>query len=134
MKGALATLLTATALAAAAPVTAHHSFAAEYDAMKPVTLTGRVTRIELTNPHAHMFVDVKDDNGTMTRWTIELASPKVLAQYGWRTGALKVGDDVSVEGAMAKDGSTSANARIVTLADGRRLYAGSSGGDLPPQH
>jgi Family of unknown function (DUF6152) len=133
MKAAVATLVAVAAVVAATPMTAHHSFAAEYDATKPVVLKGRVTRIEWTNPHAHMFVDVTDETGAVARWKIELASPKVLAQYGWRLTSLKVGDDVTVDGAMAKDGTTSANARVVTLADGRRVSAGSSGGDLPQQ-
>jgi uncharacterized protein DUF6152 len=120
-------------MAAATPVAAHHSFAAEFDARKPVTLIGLVTKIEWTNPHAHFSLDVKNDTGKVTSWTLELASPKVLAQNGWKGRSLNVGDEVTVEAAQAKDGSTMANARIVTLADGRRVSAGSSGGDVPPR-
>jgi len=118
----------------ATPVVAHHSFAAEYDGNKQVTVKGSVTRIEWTNPHAHFFIDVKDDQGTTTNWKVELDSPNVLVQQcGWTGKTLHVGDEVTVEGAMAKDDSTMANARVVTLADGRRVSAGSSGGDLPPR-
>ena len=133
MKVRFAVLIAGTALAAAVtPVAAHHSFSAEFDASKPVTLKGVVNRIEWTNPHTHVFVDVKDDKGTTTTWKFELASPKVLAQLGWKATSLNVGDEVTVEGALAKDGSTSANARAVTLAGGRRVSAGSSGGDVAP--
>ncbi|PYQ72370.1 MAG: hypothetical protein DMG04_17530 [Acidobacteria bacterium] len=115
----------------ATPVVAHHSFAAEYDANKQVTVKGSVTRIEWTNPHTHVYIDVKDDKGNMTNLKFELASPLVLLQCGWTARLLNVGDEVTVEGAMAKDGANRANARVVTLADGRRVSAGSSGGDLP---
>ena len=134
MKAQLAVVIAGIGLmVAAAPVAAHHSFAAEYNANKPVTLTGSVTRIKWTNPHAHFYIDVKDDKGNVTSWNFELASPKVLVQNGWTGRSLHIGDEVTVEGAMAKDGSTLANARVVTLADGRRVSAGSSGGDVPPQ-
>ena len=114
----------------ATPVVAHHSFAAEYDAARPVVLKGVVTKVEWTNPHTHCYIDVKDTSG-VTNWNVEMASPRVLAQNGWKLNSLKVGDDVTVEAAMSKDGSKRANARIVTLADGRRVSAGSSGGDVP---
>ena len=117
-------------MVAATPLVAHHSFAAEFDASKAVILKGVVTRIEWTNPHAHFFIDVDDETGTMTNWKFELASPNVLVQQcGWSGKTLHVGDEVTVEGAMAKDGSKMANARVLTLADGRRVSAGSSGGD-----
>ena len=115
----------------ATPVVAHHSFAAEYDANRNITVKGSVTRIEWTNPHTHVHVAVKDDKGNVTSLNFELASPMVLLQNGWRANSLSVGDEVTVEGAMAKDGSSRANARAVTLADGRRVSAGSSGGDFP---
>ena|SRR5919197_3714039 len=120
-------------LVVATPVVAHHSFAAEYDARKQVIVKGLVTRIEWTNPHAHVLIDVKDDNGNVTTLNFELASPLVLLQCGWKAMSLNVGDEVTVEGAMVKDGSNRANARAVTLANGRRLSAGSSGGDLQSQ-
>jgi len=107
----------------------HHSFAAEYDANKPVTLKGTVTKVEWTNPHARFYVDVKDERGEVTNWNLELASPNVLVRNGWTRKSLSVGDEVTVQGSAAKDGSKMANARAVTLADGKRVFAGSSGGD-----
>ena len=116
----------------ASTLVAHHSFAAEYDADKPVTLKGTVSKIEWTNPHARFYVDVRDEKGTVTSWNLELASPNVLVRNGWTRKSLNVGDEVVVEGSLAKDGSKMANARVVRLADGRRVFAGSSGGDAPP--
>jgi len=135
MKAKLAIVIAGIGVVAAAtPLVAHHSFAAEYDASRPVTLKGVVTRIEWTNPHSHLFLDVKDDQEKTTSWKFELASPNVLVrQCGWSVRTLHVGDEVTAEGAMAKDGSTTANARVLTLADGRRVSAGSSGGDVPPR-
>jgi hypothetical protein len=132
MNAKLAIVIIAVGLAAAATrVAAHHSFAAEFDANRTVTLTGTVTRIEWTNPHSHIFVDVKDGQGIATTWRLELASPRVLVQLGWRARTVNVGDQLTVEGWMAKDGSTTANASVITFADGRRVSAGSSGGDRP---
>ena len=91
-------------LVSAAPVRAHHSFAAEYDAAKPITLKGVVSRVEWTNPHARFYIDVKDENGTST-WNLELASPNVLSRNGWTRRTLNIGDEISVQGSMAKDGS-----------------------------
>jgi hypothetical protein len=118
-------------VALSAPVAAHHSFAAEYDASKPVTLKGTVTRVEWTNPHARFYVDVKEDNGTVTNWNLELASPNVLSRQGWTRNSLKFGDLITVEGSMAKDGAKMANAKTVVLADGRKVFAGSAGSDAP---
>ena len=128
-------LLAAFAILASssAAVTAHHSFAAQYDANKPVTLKGIVSKVEWTNPHARFYVDVRDEAGTVTNWNLELASPNVLVRNGWSRKSLMVGDEIVVEGSLAKDGSKMANARVVRLADGRRVFAGSSGGDTPPK-
>jgi len=133
MKAKLAVVVAGMGLVvASAPAIAHHSFAAEYDASKPITLKGAVTKIEWTNPHARFYVDVKDDKGTVTNWNLELASPNVLTRQGWTRKSLEVGDQITVEGSLAKDGSKMANARIVTLANGKRVFAGSSGGDQTP--
>ena len=133
MKAKLAVVVAGIGLmVASAPAIAHHSFAAEYDANKPITLKGAVTKIEWTNPHARFYMDVKDDKGTVTNWNLELASPNVLTRQGWTRKSLEVGDQITVEGSLAKDGSKMANARIVTLATGKRVFAGSSGGDQPP--
>jgi hypothetical protein len=113
------------------PVFAHHSFAAEYDADKPIELKGVVTKIEWMNPHARFYIDVKDEKGGVTNWNLELASPNVLVRSGWTRTSLKLGDQVTVNGAMAKDGSQMANARTVVLADGRKVFSmsSSSGGN-----
>jgi Family of unknown function (DUF6152) len=113
-------------LAVAAPVFAHHSFAAEYDNAKPITLTGTVTKVEWMNPHARFYLNVKDDKGGVTGWEFELGSPNGLARRGWTRNSMKEGDVVIVDGYLAKDGSNLANARNVKLADGRKLFAGST--------
>jgi hypothetical protein len=113
-------------LLAAMPALAHHSFAAEYDAAKPVTLKGTVTKVEWMNPHARFYIDVKDDGGAVTNWEFELGSPNGLMRAGWTRNSLKQGDEVTVNGSLAKDGSHLANARTVVLADGRKVFAGSS--------
>jgi len=123
----------AALLIAGAPLMAHHSFAAEYDASKPVTLTGTVTKVEWTNPHARIYVDVKDENGVVTNWNFELGGPLQLNRLGWKRDSVKAGDQVKVDGYLAKDGSKMANARNVVFADGRKVFAGSSGDGGPNQ-
>ena len=108
------------------PMLAHHSFAAEYDSAKPVTLTGTVTNVEWMNPHARFYIDVKDEKGEVTNWELELGSPNGLMRQGWTRNSLKKGDTVTVAGSLAKDGSKLANARTVKLADGRQVFAGSA--------
>ena len=113
-------------LIAALPALAHHSFGAEYDAKRPVTLHGVVTRVEWFNPHARFSIDVKDESGNVTSWNLELASPNALRRLGWTKDFLQVGGEVTVVGVLAKDGSKLATARSVTLADGRKMVAGAS--------
>jgi len=120
---ALAGLVSAQALSA------HHSFAAEFDRNSPVTLTGSVTRVDWGNPHIWVFMDVKDDTGKVSNWGVEGGAPNALFRNGWRKDSLKVGDTVTVEGFKSKDGLPRANANRVTLPDGRRVFAGSSSGD-----
>jgi hypothetical protein len=133
MKAAFAFLAAGLALLAPAGALAHHSFAAEYDAKKPVTLKGTVPKVEWTNPHARFYVDVKDESGAVANWNLELASPNVLSRNGWTRHSLNVGDVITVEGAQAKDGSQMANARSVVLADGKKIFAGSAYDAVPNQ-
>ena len=120
--------------AAAAPVHAHHSFAAEFDATKPVKLTGTVTKIEWTNPHVWFYVDIKDEAGKVTNWGFELGSPNGLMRAGWTRNSMKVNEVVTIEGSAAKDGSNHVNARSVTLAStGQKLFAASSQEQQPQQ-
>ena len=105
-------------------ISAHHAFAAEYDANKRVTISGTVTRFEWTNPHAWLYVDGKDESGKVTSWSFEMGSPNGLLHRGWRRTELQKGDRVTVEGYVAKDGSNLANAATVTMPDGRKLFGG----------
>ena len=115
----------------AVPLIAHHAFAAEFDANKRVTLSGTVTRVEWANPHARFYFNAKNDKCIMVEWDFELASPNNLSRNGWSRNSLKVGDVIIVSGALAKNSPHVGNASTVTLANGKRLFAGSSEGDPP---
>ena len=107
-------------------IVAHHSFAAEYDAKKPATLTGTVTRVEWTNPHVRFYIDVKDQAGVVTNWEFTMGAVNGLLRRGWTMKMLTPGDSVRVDGYLARDGSHLANARIVTLGDGRKMSGGTA--------
>ena len=125
-------LLAATAglLALSMPVMAHHSFAAEYDAKKPVSLKGVVTKIDWMNPHVYFYIDVEDEGGKVTNWAFEMGPPNGLQRAGWTRNTMKIGDEVVVDGSLAKDGSKQANARSVTMG-GKKLGGASSEGNIP---
>jgi hypothetical protein len=122
--------LVAAVLLPSGHAVAHHSFAAEFDAEKPVTLKGTVVKWEMVNPHGWITVDVAGPGGEKVRWMVETSNPNGLMRLGWSKNSLKPGDQITVEAYRAKDGSNTANAARVTLADGRSVFAGSS---LNPQ-
>src|SRR5687767_8867565 len=120
-------------LASMSGVMAHHSFSAEFDASKTFKFTGPVTKVEWMNPHTFFYVDVKDEKtGKVTNWAMEMGSPNGLMRNGWTRNTMKIGDKVTVEGSLAKDGSPTGNATTVLMAStGQRLFAGSSAGVTP---
>ena len=129
MKNTLHAVLIAVAAAIVGntQAAAHHSFAAEFDAQKPVTLKGTVLKWEMINPHGWITLAVSGPDGKTTQWMIETSNPNGLMRLGWSKRSLKFGDEITIEAYRAKDGSNTANAATVTLADGRKVFAGSSG-------
>ena len=117
----------------ALPVLAHHAFAAEFDANRPVKLEGVVTKMEWINPHSWIHIDVKADDGTMQKWMIEGGAPNALLRRGWNRDSLKAGTTIMVQGFQAKDGSLRANGRDITFPDGSKLFVGSSGTGAPDE-
>jgi len=126
MRMKLVCLTAGLLLAAAAPMLAHHAFAAEYDSTKPVKVTGTVPKVEWTNPHIWFYVDVKDDSGKVTTWGFSGGPPGMLQRRGITKNVLKIGDTVTVEGFRAKDSSTNGTGGNVTFSDGRKVFAGSA--------
>jgi hypothetical protein len=125
-RASLLTVAAAGALLPCASASAHHSFAAEFDRNMPVTVTGTVTKVEWMNPHARFYVDAKDDQGKIVNWDFELASPNGLMRRGWNRNSMKIGDVVTVTGHRAKNNPAVGNASSIVLADGKKLFAGSS--------
>jgi len=133
MKRTFLAALAGLAVVTMQPVSAHHSFAAEFDSNKQVTLQGSVTKLEWQNPHIWVYLDVKDDRGAVQPWQCEGGPPNTLTRNGWSVNSLKTGDQVMIEGFLAKDGSRTCNARMVKLPDGRSVFAGSSNTETPPR-
>jgi len=120
-------------LLAAVPVLAHHSFAAEFDAKKPVKRSGTVTKMEWINPHAWIYIDVKNTDGTVTNWMVEAGAPNALLRRGWTKNSLLPGTEIVIEGYQAKDGANRANGRDITFKDGKKLFVGSQGTGAPDE-
>jgi len=138
MKLAITSVIAMGALCSSLPLFAHHSFAAEYDSKKTITIHGVVQKVAWVNPHAYVWVDAKDENGKVVTYAFESLSPNALMRGGWTRNSLKPGDEVTVDGYLAKDGkpladgSIHANSKLITLADGRKVFAGSSADTADP--
>jgi hypothetical protein len=131
MRAKMLSVMAGGLIMAAAPMLAHHSFSAEYDRSKPVTLKGTVTKVEWMNPHARFYLDVKDDAGKVVNWEFELGSPNGLMRQGWTRNSLKEGDVVTVNGSQAKDGTNLVNANNVAFENGKRVLGGASSSESP---
>ena len=129
----IAWFVAALSLIAGVPVLAHHSFQAEFDTSKPVTLKGVVTKVEWMNPHAWFYIDVTTADGKLEHWQCETGAPIELLRRGWRKNDLKTGDQVTVEAYRAKDSTNTVSARVVTFADGRKVFSGSASDNGPKQ-
>jgi hypothetical protein len=138
MRLILTLAISAGALCFSVPLLAHHSFAAEYDSKKTITVHGFVQKVAWVNPHAYVWVDVKDENGKVVTYAFESLSPNALMRGGWTRNSLKAGDEVTVDAYLAKDGkpladgSIHANSKLITLSDGRKVFAGSSADTADP--
>ena len=119
--------LAALCVLASTAAYAHHSFAAQYDSTKQVTLQGTISKVEWMNPHVYFYVDVPDEAGTIVNWAVEGGAPNVLYREGWKPTSLKTGDRVTILGSLARDGSRQVNALSFKLPDGRCVFAGTSG-------
>jgi hypothetical protein len=131
MKQKLVICMAGLLLAAALPLLAHHSFAAEYDGNAKLTLKGTVAKIDWMNPHIWIYIDAKDDTGKTTRWQCEGGPPNSLTRNGWTKDAVKIGDEVTIEGFRAKDGTNTCNSRSMKMPDGRTVFAGSADDGAP---
>jgi hypothetical protein len=131
MKQKLIVCMAGLLLAAALPLLAHHSFAAEYDGNAKLTLKGTVAKIDWMNPHIWIYIDAKDEAGKVTRWQCEGGPPNSLTRNGWTKDAVKIGDEVTIEGFRAKDGTNTCNSRSMKMPDGRTVFAGSADDGAP---
>ena len=131
MKQKLIVCMAGLLLAAALPLLAHHSFAAEYDGNAKLTLKGTVAKIDWMNPHIWIYIDAKDEAGKVTRWQCEGGPPNSLTRNGWTKDAVKTGDEVTIEGFRAKDGTNTCNSRSMKMPDGRTVFAGSADDGAP---
>jgi hypothetical protein len=130
-RGIVCVVITTAVLVAGRAAIAHHSFAAQYDRNKPVTLAGPVTKLQWTNPHIYFFIDVKDPDGSVINWAIEGGAPNTLYRAGWRRDSVKIGEVVTVHGYLARDGTHLANLASAVLTDGRNLFNGQQEGRPP---
>ena len=131
MKQKLVVCMAGLLLAAALPLLAHHSFAAEYDGNAKLTLKGTIAKNDWMNPHIWIYIDAKDDAGKVTRWQCEGGPPNSLTRNGWTKDAVKSGDEVTIEGFRAKDGTNTCNSRSIKMPDGRTVFAGTADDGAP---